>query len=153
MQLLLRKGPNPSSTWYEKLGAYTIMGRLVTDYPHAGIELNGILYHADAKHGLHDVPLTNGIGTWLKIDLGADNDDKLIQLYNSRKGAKYDWLSLFAFTPLNWIANKLGKTDIRYAKWIYCFEWCHEAITGEIPKGKVTPESLLVLSLSKREIK
>lgn len=72
---------------------------------------------------------------WDLFDVGGDDDEALWH-FTKHKGAKYDWLSLLAFIGAN----------ARDSKRFYCFEWCWLAMTGGIPKTRITPEMLLAFS-------
>ncbi len=53
-------------------------------------------------------------------------------VWNILKG--YDWFGLIAFTG----------PKVKVSWMDYCYEWCYLAITGNPPKGRITPETLLV---------
>ena len=152
MQIALRKGAAKPRTAYTKASAVIIESVLKTVYPHCGVVIRGVLYHAAAKHGLTSEPFIND-PDWLLLDCGDERDDEIIQQFNDRLlagGGKvnYDWVSLFAFTPINFIARQFGG-DIRYSKWIYCFEWVYEVLVGKPPEQRVTAETILVIYLTK----
>jgi hypothetical protein len=108
--------------------------RLVTRYPHSGIVINGMLYEATFKNGVHSTPF-NPVG-W---DLYEYNiSDKIaISRFESVKDSKYDWFSLLAFVlPFKFSV----------VQWFYCYELCFFMATGEKPTQRITPEDLLRIS-------
>ena len=52
MMLALRKTPSRSATWWQRLFARLTQIRLVSDYSHGGIIIDGMLYHM-TRDGLH----------------------------------------------------------------------------------------------------
>lgn len=132
MKLALRKSPD-SDKWNHKAAAAIIRTRLVTRYPHAGIVIGSTLYHATAYGGVHDEPFSGG-DNWVLFDVpGSDN--LAISRYIDEEGKGYDWFSLLAFAMI-------PAKDSR--RW-YCYELAYYLITGDKPKGRVTPEDLLAL--------
>jgi len=147
MKLALRRGPLPDSKWYEKAISHVIEWRLTTDWPHAGIVVGNTLYHATAKGGLISEPFVNQ-GNWDLFDCGEERNARVVAQFNERlkqsKGkVRYDWISLLAFTPVVWVAKLLGFKTIRYSNWLYCYEWCYEAMLQKPVTSWVTPENLL----------
>jgi hypothetical protein len=137
MLLALRKGPPTDATGWQRFVCAVIKARLASDYCHGGIVIDGALYHATSARGLHRL----GAGEWTPknwdlIDVGGD-DEAALSIFRQHEGAPYDWLSLLAFVGLR----------VRDSERMYCFEWCWLAITGEQPRARVTPETLLLLSL------
>jgi hypothetical protein len=130
MYLALRKtnGDTLAASWFSILTRY----RLLTKFPHAGIVIEGRLYHSTLQYGLHNVPFTNP-GNWHLIEAPDWNDARGI--YRRRRGVKYDWFSLLGFV-VPW--------QVRDSSRLYCFEWCWLAMTGENPRFRVTPEMLLL---------
>lgn len=108
--------------------------RLVTQYPHGGIVENGWLRHANAAHGLHEIPFDPE--GWDVIDV-PDLVPGGIHLFDQHRGTPYDMVSLLAFL-LPWRA--------RDSKRMYCYEWMWLRLTGENPGFKVTPEKILMLA-------
>jgi hypothetical protein len=131
MQLALRR--TDSKTFLGKLFSIATRWRLHTKYPHAGIVVEGTLYHTTLNKGLHSEPF-NPEG-WDVFDFGR-SDAYARAAFNARKGAAYDAFSLIAFV-LPWRA--------RDSRRLYCYEWCWLAMTAENPDVKITPEDLLVL--------
>ena len=134
MKLALRTQPASDAKWLDKAAHEVIKARLVTRYPHAGIVIGDTLYHATAKRGLHASEYTPE--RWTLIDIPGDDMDAL-RLFAEWDGAQYDWFSLLAFVGLR----------ARDSSRMYCYEWCYLALTGEHPKGRVTPETLLAVAL------
>ncbi|MFA5898074.1 MAG: hypothetical protein WC829_03055 [Hyphomicrobium sp.] len=138
MKLALRTGPAVDATFMHRLASDVIKARLVTDYPHAGIVIGDLLYHASAKGGLQCVPYTPE--RWELIELGDDFDADALESFEKYQGAGYDWVSLLAFAFIS----------ARDSKRFYCYEWCYLAMTGKNPTSRVTPETLLKLALDMR---
>jgi hypothetical protein len=112
--------------------------RIMTSYPHAGIVTNGTLYHITARYGMTAEKFKNS-QDWDLFHVDAI-DSEVLKRYNEHKAAKYDWLSLLGFV-LPW--------RVSVSKWLYCYEWSYLAITGNLPKERITPEKLLTFSLGK----
>lgn len=110
--------------------------RLVTQWPHAGIVLNGTLLHATLAGGLHASAFTGGSG-WDLIDLPEQIAPQAQGLFDKHKGAQYDAISLLAFL-LPWRVSDSTR--------MYCYEWCWFAMSGQNPSWRVTPEQLLLLA-------
>jgi hypothetical protein len=135
MQLALKSSNASDAKWWHRMASWVIKTRLVSQYSHGGIVIDGDLYHTNAQHGLHKVPA----GWWEPskwdiFDLDTRNDDFAKALFEDRQGAKYDWLGLLAF---------IG-ADIYTRDRLYCFEWCWIAMTQPEEDVRVTPELLLV---------
>ncbi len=143
MKLALRKGPPYNATIWQRIACWVIKARLVSQYCHGGIVIDGNLYHATSSHGLH--VLKDGEWTpenWDLIDIDTDKELAL-HMWLRWAGAKYDWFSLLAFVGLT----------ARDSSRMYCFEWCWLAITGEAPTFRVTPELLAMHALGNRVIR
>jgi hypothetical protein len=54
-------------------------------------------------------------------------------------GTKYDWLGILGFQLPRFIHDK---------RKMYCFEWNYLAMTGSLPKSRVTPEKLLLTRMA-----
>lgn len=121
------------------LFALLIRWRLCTHYPHAGMVVGGQLFEATLARGVHQTTAP-GFG-WLLIPVDVPADVVLARL-QARMGRPYDWLSLLAFV-LPW--------RIRWSRADYCYEVCWYALTGEKPRGTVTPEDLALLALQKNQ--
>lgn len=137
MKLALRQNAATDATFGQKLGVFAIKLRLVTQYPHGGIVIGDKLYHATANKNLHVTDFTPG--NWTLIDLGNQDDARVLKEFSRMEGMKYDWFSLLSF-----IAFRVS--DRRK---IYCYEWCWYAMTGTHPNFRVTPEMLLILAFEK----
>ena len=138
MKLALRHALPPDAGALSQIGTAIIETRLVTRYAHAGVVIGGMLYHANAAHGVHAEPAGDMAG-WLLIDLGDADDARALKLFSAVVGKGYDWVSLTAFVLE-------GATDSQ--RW-YCYELCWLLLTGEAPRVRVTAEDLLVLALQK----
>jgi len=135
MKLALRKNAPDGASAAQRFACAAIRARLVSQYCHGGIVIDGDLYHANAAHGLHKVPAGEWEPEkWDLFDVPNSNDLHAIWLFLKHEGAHYDWIGLLAFVGL-----RAGRDD-----WMYCFEWCWLAMTGRAPQGRVTPEMLLV---------
>lgn len=135
MQLALRR--TNSATLFGKLFNICTRWRLHTDYPHSGIVIDGMLYHTTFSDGLHE-SMFNPEG-WELFDVDG-SDAYARSVFNARKGAKYDAISLLAFI-LPW--------RVRDSRRLYCYEWCWLVMTGENPKTRITPERLLTKTKAK----
>lgn len=131
--LALRKTDAPG--FMPRLFSRLTRGRLLTKYPHAGIVVHKDLYHITASRGMHMVYGFNSDG-WDLFHVDVDAT-AVVKRYALNIKAKYDWVSLLAFV-LPW------RVSVR--SWLYCYEWCYLAITGELPGKRVTPEDLLTFS-------
>lgn len=131
MKLALKT--KPDAGWTQQLFFWITKWRLLTDYPHAGIVVSDMLLHTNLPKGLHAVAF-NSDG-WVTIEIPDRHD--AIALFSHHRGTPYDWFSLLAFI-LPW--------QIRDSSRMYCYEWCALAMTGQMPRGRVTPEMLLRLA-------
>ena len=133
MQLALRKDPPAKARWWQRFSCWVIKARLVSDYCHAGVVIDGHLYHATSGRGLHCLaPSQWSPERWDLINIAADEAAALYE-FRRLSGAKYDWVSLLSFVGLR----------VRDSSRMYCFEWCWIAITGEVPRRRITPEAIL----------
>lgn len=140
MYLALRKSPPTGAGFFEKLGCRVIRSRLVSDYSHGGIVINGVLYHSTYKGGLHSLPLkawTPERWDLFLLPYSGSVEARALDLFNKLKGAPYDWPALLSFIGCG---DRLDRKTS-----FYCFEWCWLALTGDYSNGKVTPEKLLKL--------
>lgn len=140
MKLALRKTAPASAKLWQRFACWVIKARLVSGYCHGGIVINGALYHATSTGGLHR--LDPGEWTperWDLIETGLD-DTRAKLLFDQHKGAFYSWFELMAFAGIP------ASDGDRF----YCFKWCWTAMTGQIPRFRVTPEMLLQLCLLDR---
>jgi len=127
--LVLRK-TSPSG-WAHKLFTQLTKWRLVTKYPHAGMVIDGVLYQSTFAKGVHSISFeSNG---WDLYECNIDKNE-LKSRFESVKGAKYDWFSLFAFVlPFK----------IYVVQSFYCYELSYFMLTGKKTTLRVTPEDLL----------
>lgn len=137
MLLALRKGPPENATIWQRFACWVTKVRLVSQFSHGGIVIDGVLYHATATCGLHALrPGEWHPERWDLIEVGNARDDAARDAFLRLAGAEYDWLSLLAFVGLR----------VRDSSRMYCYEWCWIALTGEVPRERVTPEMLLMVS-------
>ena len=106
--------------------------RLHTRYPHAGIAIDDLMYHATFKDGLHISFYKPEEWDLIPIKLSAED------VTSQFKETKYDWFALLWFI-LPFRASKRS--------WLYCYEWCWLCMTRQLPTQRVTPENLLALTL------
>lgn len=136
--LALRKTPPPGLL--QGLFTKLTMARLVTQYPHAGIVIDGTLYHATLADGVHAAPFDPAGWDVFKIRIPQE---LLLERFNSVKGAKYDWFSLLAFVlPFR----------VSMGQWFYCYELVYFMMTGNVPSKRITPEELLRITHATNEI-
>lgn len=146
MQIALRRTAQSDATFIEKLAVKTIKARLATVWPHAGIVINGYLYHASGRHNLEKTELTKA--KWDLIDIGDEHDEFAIALFDDliAKGGKYDWVELFDFTPLRPIIKLLHKNK-KISQWldnnVYCYQLVLWVLRRQKPKQRATPELIL----------
>jgi hypothetical protein len=131
--LALRVVPPPG--FWQGLFAALTRWRLVTQYAHAGIVIDGDLVHSTLAHGVHVVPFDDPAG-WMLLPLDVPPHTAWSRA-QQRIGTRYDWISLLAFVlPL----------PVRWSKADYCFELCHYIATGHAPTTAVTAEQLAVVA-------
>ncbi len=135
MLLALRTTSAQDAPWHHRFFNWLTRARLVTRFSHSGIVVGDKLMHVTLSGGLHASEYTPE--RWTLIDVGDAIDGEVLALFERHKGAAYDVLSLLAFVGI----------PFRDSKRLYCYEWCYLALTGEHPKGRVTPETLLALAL------
>ena len=112
--------------------------RLVTNYPHGGVIVDGELLHITARDGMHATS-DYRLADWDLFRVGVESS-LVRKRFHDCIGCKYDWLSQLSFV-LPW------RVSVR--DWLYCFEWIFLAVTGELPGRRVTPEDLLTFSEGK----
>lgn len=106
--------------------------RLVTQYPHAGIVIDGVLYEATFKYGVRSSKFDqNG---WDLFTINKSDNINMLARFKQVEGRPYDWFSLLAFV-LPFRASM--------AQWLYCYELCSFMLDGINPSKRVTPEILL----------
>lgn len=131
MHLALKTTSEPGLL--QRLFFWLTKWRLLTEYPHAGIVKDGLLLHSNLAKGLHaQVFSPEG---WVLMEIPDTHD--VGALFALHRGTPYDWFSLLAFI-LPW--------QVRDGDRMYCYEWCWLAMTGQTPRGRVTPEMLLTLA-------
>lgn len=139
MLLALRHTQPASAPASSRAGSALICARLVTQYAHAGIVINGDLYHSNASKGVH-VERNADLSGYTLVDLGSEHDARALALFAAVEGKGYDFASLMAFVVP-------GVTDSQ--RW-YCFELCWLLMTGTAPKERITAETLLTEALRMR---
>ena len=118
--------------FFPRLFAQLTKTRLVTQYPHGGIVIDGILYEATFKHGVRSIEFNPTGWDLFKIDKVSKTD--MLARFAQVKGRPYDWFSLLAFVvPFR----------ASVAKWFYCYELAYFMMTGTIAIKRITPEDLL----------
>lgn len=125
---------------FQRLFYWLTKWRLLTEYPHAGIVYDGLLYHSNLANGLHAVTF-NPEG-WVMVEVPDTHG--VADLFELFRGTDYDWFSLLGFV-LPW--------QVRDGDRMYCYEWCWLAMTGEVHPGRVTPEMLLAIAHSLKTTK
>lgn len=135
MMLALRRTAAEDATWWQRLFAWATRVRLVSDYCHGGIVINGMMYQVNAARGLH--VSTYDPAKWDVYDV-LGSDETALLLFDLWQHARYDYIGLLAFvTP--WRLGQSGR--------LYCFEWC--ALCLGIPiTDRITPERLLAAALN-----
>ena len=140
MLLALRKDAPAGASLLQRFFCWVIKARLVSQYCHGGIVIDGVLYHSTSTLGLHKLDAVAWTPkSWDLIDIGGD-DAVALSIFTRHEGAAYDWFSLLAFVGLR----------ARDRDRMYCFEWCWLAQTGELPTFRVTPEMLTTFALGDR---
>jgi hypothetical protein len=136
MQLALRRDAPVNATSWQRLACWAIRARLVSQFSHGGIVIDGLLYHSTSARGLHALNFHEWTPeNWLLIDVQLDKSIALMY-FEKYKNSPYDWISLLSFVGIK------TSDSSRF----YCFEWCWLAMTGEVPNLRVTPELLILNS-------
>jgi len=141
MLLALKKTAQTDATLLQRLSAWAIKARLVSQYSHGAVVINGDLYQMTSSKGMHK--LDAGAWTpssWDIYDVGGD-DFEALALFEQYKGAAYAWLRLLTFVGLPQIS------DITK---MYCFEVCYLMRWQKISTERMTPEILLALAYLRR---
>jgi hypothetical protein len=102
--------------------------RLVTRYPHAGIVVDGVVYHTTLSDGLHSEAFDPE--GWDLFET-AGTKYQVLDHFNRLEGTPYDWFSLLAF---------IFPWRVTNSKWLYCFEWVYLARMGYAPPDRITAE-------------
>jgi hypothetical protein len=118
--IIQRAANNINKTW------------LHTDYPHGGIVVNGTLFHSSFFKGVTEETL-NANEHWEKYEANISLGLAMTRLALVM-GKKYDWFSLLSFLPF---------VKARDSKRFYCWELMIYVLTGEIPRRKVTAETVM----------
>jgi len=148
MKIALRRDAAKDATAIQRLFCTLIKVRLVSQFCHGGIVIDGALYHITGSHGAQVLQPGNWTPeSWLLFEVGGD-DGKAIELFNDLREAPlglfqraiykltkgYDWFSLLAFVgPM-----------VRVSWLQYCFELCWLMSRGSSPTFRVTPEMLIM---------
>lgn len=135
VHLAFRRSDAPG--FWPRLFSWLTRWRLHTAYPHAGIVAGGLLYHSTFAHGLASEPAQLG-ADWELVPLAGLEADDVAAWFEHLGGARYDWFSLLGFV-LPWRVSKRS--------WLYCYEWAHTVMTGQLSRERVTPELLLALAI------
>ena len=135
--LALKRGPAKRATLGQRIASWAIKARLVSEFSHGGIAVDGAMYHSTTSKGVHYLkPGQWAPDEWDLFPVSADME-QVIARFAAVQGWRYDFLSLLAFVGIR----------ARDSERFYCFELCHYLLTGEKPAGRVTPETLLLLAM------
>lgn len=138
MKIALRRTSATDATPFQAFACKVIKARLVSQFCHGAIVINGDLYQATGTRNLHKVPDGQwNPDNWLLVDIGTQRDAAALQLFADNEGMLYDLFSLLAFIGLH----------AQDANRVYCFEWCYWAVTGQRPTERITPEVMLNIAL------
>ena len=130
-----RKTAPTNPTWFQRIACWLTKTRLVSQYCHGGMIVEGDLLHVNTTYGLHkELAGTWTPANWELFEVKADAQ-QILELFERFKYTKYDWFSLIAFVGVS--ASDSDK--------LYCFEWMWLAMTNQNPNFRVTPEILLAL--------
>jgi hypothetical protein len=149
MLIALRRDAQSGATLPQRIFCWIIKARLVSQFCHGGIVIDGSLYHITASHGWSIAKTGEwSPDKWYLKDVGGNDARALATfllvstpprgrlqhwLWTLLKG--YDFFGLVAFT-----GPKVGVVWLNY-----CFEWCWLAVTGVDSPDRVTPEMLVTL--------
>ncbi len=137
MYLALKRTPASDATRLERRFAALTRWRLVSQYSHGGIVLDGWLYHSALQHGglsRERFDMHTASDGWDFVYLGPERDRDMLRLFRDYRGTPYDLFGLLAFVLP-------GHYDDPQS--LYCFEWC--ALAMGIPlRQRMTPELLLL---------
>ena len=128
--MAFRKTPPTDPTLFQEVACSLTKARLVSQYCHGGMVVNGELLHVNTKYGLFKEGFTES--NWDIFEVKA-NKQFILDLFDMYKGTPYDWFSLIAFVGLS--ASDSDK--------LYCYEWMYLCLTGKNPSFRVTPEILM----------
>lgn len=149
MLIALRRDAATNANALQRIFSALIKVRLVSQYCHGGMVIDGTLYQITAAHGLQEIgPGAWTPSRWRLIDIGGDDADALAEWHRIKtppagwrgvvwrllKG--YDHFGLLAFVG---VPNTVA--------WLnYCFEVCWR-MAGHRVTGRVTPEMLIDLAV------
>lgn len=136
MKLALRHSLPADVSDLHRLTAALIEVRLVTDFAHAGVVIEGVLYHATGVDGVH-AEADADLSGYVLIDLGDELDAVALARFAMVNGAAYDYVSLGAFVV----------APVRDSQRWYCYELAFFLMTGRNPLVRVTPEVLILTAL------
>ena len=97
MKLALKRTPASNATLLHRIFAALTRWRLVSQYSHGGIVVNGYLIHATTRHGLTIERFNPAHAGWDLFELGTQRDAEVELMFDALGAVKYDWLSLLAF--------------------------------------------------------
>ena len=133
--LALKREHSKTATLGQRIASWAIKARLVSQFSHGGIAVDGAMYHSTTGKGVHFLkPGELAPDEWDLFPVIADME-QVISRFAAVQGWRYDFLSLLAFAGIR----------ARDSERFYCFELCWFLLTGEKPAGRVTPERLLLL--------
>ena len=138
MKLALRSTPSSSGNWLHRACAAITRWRLCSQWCHGAIAVGDLLLQANFKKGLHATTDWEP-SKWTLIDLGPGRDAQVLEQFDRRMGAPYDWLGVLGFA----LPCVRGRRRA-----LYCFEWCALAL-GARPSRLMTPEKLLAHVVAK----
>lgn len=119
MHLTLKRTPASNATYKQRCIARLIKWRLCSQYSHAGVVVNGMLYHVTPQRGLcvEAFDINTASAGWDFMDCGKRFDAVALALFKRLAGAQYDY-----------------------------FEWCAR-VMGLPVRRRITPEDLLIAVL------
>jgi hypothetical protein len=139
MLLALKKSAPSNATLSQRFTSWIIKARLVSQYCHGAIVVDGDLYQANTEQGMEVLRREDWTPERWDLFSVEGDDEGVLRAFDQYRGAAYDWLSLLAFVGLR----------VRDSSRLYCYEWCWIALTGDMPKRRITPELLLAEHLRK----
>lgn len=157
MKIALRREAASGATASQIFFCNVIKTRLVSQFCHGGIVIDGVLYHTTANKGTHKVEAGDwNPDKWFIVEIGGDDEKAKLIFEKLRLPPKskfksviwkllngYDWFSLLAFVG----------PFVRVGWLNYCFETCWAMYKAETPTFKVTPELLLSEALHEARVK
>ncbi len=135
--LAFRRTAPVGAPWWHRVLSALVRWRLVSQWCHAGIVCDGVLYHVTATGGLTYTDDWTP-SRWDLFALPETARSRLQAVLTDYAGARYDWFSLLAFLlPGRWSDHHK----------LYCFELL-ALVLGVSTRKRVTPEKLLVVLVS-----